>query len=211
MLHREPTSVLVKEAFGQNDPNDPGDHRVTTKKIPLSADVRIQVMVPDQQKMRDSIFAQITPRGTDVNRTLTISLEDVYRQFAQGPVRNRIRVIFTKYEDYNDVILHYQEINNQIGLTVAQAFKDSLVPLRLVSAELSNVTPDNVVREASNRQMAADAQAAEIRTVGQAMKDNPQFLEKHKWDVIKEQGGKGMTVIVNSDQGNKIGYTIPVK
>ena len=206
----EATSTTVKESFGGATEEDAEDHRIITRDgVPLTVDVRIQVMIPKDQKERDSIFAQITPSPVkDSDRTRIIELNDIYSQFATGPIRNRVRTIFMEYPSYQSVITHYGEINNKISRMVAKAFDETHVPLLLLSGELSNVKADEKVLDAQNRNAAAIAQVAQIEKIGRALKNNPQYLKKYEWDVIAEAARKGATIII--DAGSKP-LTLPVK
>jgi hypothetical protein len=208
----EATSVTIKETFGLPAEGDPEDHRIVTKTgAPISVDVRIQVMVPEEKRLRESIFAQVTPTPEEgLDRTSRIRLSDVYEQFAKAPIRNRIRGIFMKRKNYQDIIENYDTINAEIRSMIAKTFQETKIPLQLVAGEVSNVKADQRVLEAENINAAADAQVAQINKVGEAMRNNPAYLEKYKWDVLREAAGKGVTIIVNDGDG-KPGYTVPLK
>ncbi len=95
----EATSVTIKESFGKGTAKDGEDHRIITKnKVPLTVDWYVQVMLPDDLKTRDSIFATVTPvimPNTD-GRVSKITLNDVYSRFAQMTIRGKMREIFSR-------------------------------------------------------------------------------------------------------------------
>jgi regulator of protease activity HflC (stomatin/prohibitin superfamily) len=208
----EATSTTVKESFSGPTQENANDHRIVTADgVPITVDVRIQVMVPKDSAQRDSIFLQITPQGTEGDtRTSVITIDQIYSQFATGPIRNRIRAIFMRYPTYGDVIKNYEKINTEISKMIAKTFEETRVPLTLLSGELSNVKADNEVLKAQNQNAAALAQVEQIDKIGAAMRRNPEYLEKYKWDVIEKVAAKGSTIIVDAN-GGKTSYTVPVK
>ena len=200
------TAQTVKEAFSLAEG---ADNRIITRDgVPLTVDVRIQVIVPTDTKLRESIFAQVQGEPTSDTRVTRITSEQIYSKFAQGPIRNRVRTIFMKYPSYDSIISNYEDISKQISKVIAESFTNTKVPLQLLSGELSNVKADSVIVEAQNKNAAAMAQVEQIQKIGDAMKNNPSYLEKYKWDVLREVAGKGTTIIVNTD--SKSNLTIPV-
>lgn len=213
LINCEASSVTVKESFsGPSEANGNEDHRIVTqKKVPLAVDLYVQVAVPDDPKTRDSIFAQVTPRPSkNDERVSWIYLQDIYNQFAQMDIRGKTRQIFTSYKDYDDVMAHYDDVNKKISAMIIDTFKQSKVPLKLISGQISNVKADATVWEAENKRAAATAEVDTINAIGKAIRENPGYLEKYKWDQLKDMAGKGVTVIVNDGGANKpIGINIP--
>ncbi len=212
MVICEATSVTIKEAFSKpSAENGNEDHRIIAKdKTPLAVDIYVQVMVPDEKKMRDSIFAQVTPvpiQGQD--RASKITLEQIYSQFARMTIRGKTRQIFAEYKGYMDVMSKYDQVSKQVAGMIAETFRETKVPLKLVAGQLSNVKADETVWAAENQAAAAAAQVSVINDIGTAMRNNPAYLEKYKWDVLKDIAGKqNLTIIVDGGRGG-MSYTLP--
>jgi regulator of protease activity HflC (stomatin/prohibitin superfamily) len=211
----ESTSTTIKEPFGPANPQDPDpnyrvDHRVLTQNgVPVSVDIYVQVGVINDKKWIDSIFAQITPTPDQTQGRLSwISLQTVYDRLARPIIRGKTRQIFAGYDNYESVMAHYEQINARIGGMVASTFKDSKVPLMLVAVQLSNIKADDAIWAALNRKAAAQAEADAANIIGKAMRDNPGYLQKYKWDKLVEIKGAGTTVIVND--GGATGTSVPV-
>ncbi|MEI7985174.1 MAG: hypothetical protein WCI55_06060 [Armatimonadota bacterium] len=210
----EATAVTIKESFGGATTTDPEDHRVRTSDpngAPFTADVRLQVIVPTDKKLRDSIFQSLTAEQSPSDSEIyTITLARVYDQFGKSVIRNKIRSVFLKYKNFDECQLKYDQLCKDISTAVADAFVEKQIPLRLLSADLSNIQPDRAVVESQNQNQAAFAKVKEIEAVGEAMRKNPAYLEKYKWDVIRESAAKGSTIIIDAGRGN-VGTTIPLK
>jgi hypothetical protein len=211
----EATSMTIKESFGKpSQENGNEDHRVITKtKNPLAVDIYVQVMAPDDKKMRDSIFAQVTPvPEKDEERVSKITLQQIYTQFAQMTIRGKTRQIFSGYKDYDEIMANYDQVSKVVSGMIADTFAENKVPLKLISGQLSNVKADETVWAAENQKAAAAAQVSVIDQIGAAMRNNPAYLEKYKWDVLKEVAGKqNLTIIVDAGKGGGVSYTLPVQ
>lgn len=212
----ESSSTTIKELFRPADPQSQDanlreDHRVLTRDgIPASVDIYVQVGVINEKKWIDSIFAQITPiPDPSVGRRAYITLEMVYSRLAQPIIRGKTRQIFAGYDNYHSVMNHYEQINAQIGGMIASTFKESKVPLMLIAVQLSNVKPDEAIWAAMNRKAAAQADAEAANILGQSLRQNPGYLQKYKWDTLREIKGSGTTVIVND--GGITGTNVPVR
>ena len=205
----EATAVQVKESFTADENGE--DHRVLTRnRNPVAVDFYVQVMVPTEAKLRDSIFSQVTPTAKGSRgRVSVIKLDSVYYQFASPIIRGKTREIFAKYPSYDSVMENYSKVTDEISAMVAETFRESNVPLRLVAAQLSNVKADKTIWTAENNKAAADAQVAVIEKIGEAIRKNPGYLQKYKWDQLEKIAGKGTTIIV-SDDGSKPAFTLPV-
>jgi len=211
----EASTVTIKESF---DKSTEGDHRISTrnpkKSPPLSVDVRVQVALPfgdDAKAQREAIFAMVTPQKSTTERVSFIELSQVYTSSAAGTVRNRIREIFSRCEDYDDVMSRYSQINSEISKAIAGAFKENHTPLVLLSAELSNVKPDEAVTAAQNQFAASQSEIDQINAVGKAIQANPGYLEMKKWEVIREAAGKGATIIIDASDKGRMTTTLPLK
>lgn len=209
----EATSTTVKEQFFEANA-DPGkqdntDHRVTTKNgVPLSVDVYIRAMLPDDGPTRDRIFTLVTP-GPDQrdDRIRRISIQNIYERFAQMKIRNNIRMIFAGYPSYKEVAASYGSLNDKISSMVIKTFEEDHVPLKLQDVQLSNVKQDPAVFKAQNELAAAEAQADAIAKIGEAVRKNPEYREYMKWESLKEiaatgtQKGTNTLIIVDGNSG----------
>lgn len=203
----EADSITVKEQFLTADAMlDKQDHRVLTKKTPLTLDVRIRAIVPPDKDTRNNIFVQVTPlvEKEDPRRRL-ISVQRVYDQFATMDVRNRIRLIFSQYEGYQEVMAKYAEVNDKISKAIIEAFKLNNVPLKLQGVGISNVKPDPQVWEAENTKAAAEAKVSAINAIGEALRRNPQYVYFMQWEAAEKvasigaQKGNNTVVIVGNN------------
>lgn len=209
----EATSTTVKEQFleANADPvkRDNTDHRVTTKDgAPLSVDVYIRAMLPDDESTRDSIFTLVTPvADLHDDRIRRITIQNIYERFAQMKIRNNIRMIFSGYPTYNDVAANYGRLNDQISTMVIRTFNEDRVPLKLQDVQLSNVKQDPTVFKAQNDLAAAEAQAHAIAKIGEAIRTNPEYREYMKWQSLKEiaatgsQNGTNTLIVVDGEIG----------
>jgi regulator of protease activity HflC (stomatin/prohibitin superfamily) len=193
----EATSTTVKEQFleANADPSkqDHTDHRVTTKDgAPLSVDVYIRAMLPDDEPTRDRIFTLVTPAVDQQDpRVRHITIQNIYERFAQMKIRNNIRMIFAGYPTYKEVAANYGRINDQVSNMVIHTFAEDHVPLKLQDVQLSNVKQDASVFKAQNDLAAAEAQADAIAKIGEAIRKNPEYREYMKWQSLKEIAATG--------------------
>jgi regulator of protease activity HflC (stomatin/prohibitin superfamily) len=209
----EATSTTVKEQFLEANADsarqDRTDHRVTTKDgAPLSVDVYIRAMLPDDESTRDRIFTLVTPMVDPQDpRVRRISIQNVYERFAQMKIRNNIRMIFASYGSYKDVAANYGSINDRISNMVIRTFAEDHVPLKLQDVQLSNVKQDASVFKAQNDLAAAEAQADAIAKIGEAIRRNPEYREYMKWQSLKEiaatgtQKGTNTLIVVDGSPG----------
>lgn len=208
----EATSATMKEQFMATDSNgDKQDHRVMLKKgTPVAVDIYVQVAVPTDPKLRNAVFALVTPKGVaNETRVQAIYLGDVYGRFAQMSIRGKTREIFAKYDDYADVMRNYAKVNAEVATMVAKVFEENKVPLELVSGQISNVKPDETVWAANNKMAAADAEVSAIEKVGKAMRENPGYLQFKKWETIEKVAGRNnLTIIVGGKED--VNYTVPI-
>lgn len=203
----EADSITVKEQFLTADAMpDKQDHRVLTKKTPLTVDVRIRALVPPEPQVRNNIFVQVTP-WYDKNdpRRRWISVQKVYEQFATMDVRNRIRLIFSQYDDYKEVMLKYTEVNTKVTQAIIEAFEKNKVPLKLQGVGISNVKPDPQVWEAENTKASAAAKVSAIDDIGEALRKNPMYVHFQQWETAEKvaaigaQKGNNTVVIVGNN------------
>jgi regulator of protease activity HflC (stomatin/prohibitin superfamily) len=201
----EATSVTVAEKFRAADQSDDKqDHRIITRDgVPVTIDMYVRVALPSDATIMNNIFLLATPTGTEKPRVSKIALQDIYTRFAQLTVRGKVREIIAGYDNFQAVTAHYAEINRQVGLAVVQVFTDSVVPLKLQDAQLSQVLPDPQVWDAEVKKKTADVQVYTINQVGQAMADNPGYQEFLKWQSLQTiastaaQSGNNMIIITD--------------
>ncbi len=214
MVLLEATSTTVKEQFleANADPEkkDNTDHRVTTADgAPLSVDVYVRLMLPDDKKTSDSIFTLVTPVSGDRlvppverdQRVQWIMIKDVYERFAAGKIRNNIRAIFASYKSYKEVAADYTILNKKIADMVVKTFQEEKVPLKLQDAQLSNVKQDPSVVKAQNDLASTESQATSIAKIGAAIRANPEYREYMKWEALKTIAGgqKGTNTVIVTD------------
>ena len=207
----EATSVTIKEQFKTSD-KDGEDHRIMSKdRIPLVVDIYMQTQLPAEKRMRDSIFAQVTPKpGADDQRVFKITLEEVYVRFAKMTIRGKTREIFSRYTA-DQVMTNYERVNKEIKAMVSDTFTRNKVPLDLIDGQLSNVKVDPKIWDAMNKKVAAERDVKTINMIGEAIRKNPGYIQKYKWDQLEKISGKGVTIIVNDGGGRDVGYNIPVR
>ena len=209
----EATSTTVKEQFLEANADavkqDNTDHRVTTKDgAPLSVDVYIRAMLPDDESTRNGIFTLVTPvADLHDDRIRRISIQNIYERFAQMKIRNNIRMIFSGYPTYREVAANYGRLNDQISTMVIRTFNEDRVPLKLQDVQLSNVKQDPAVFKAQNDLAAAEAQADAIAKIGEAIRRNREYREYMKWQSLKEiaatgsQKGTNTLIVVDGETG----------
>jgi len=209
----EATSTTVKEQFLEANAaagkQDNTDHRVTTKDgAPLSVDVYIRAMLPDDESTRDRIFTLVTPvADAQDDRVRRITIQNIYERFAQMKIRNNIRMIFAGYPTYKEVAASYGSLNDKISSMVIKTFAEDHVPLKLQDVQLSNVKQDPAVFKAQNDLAAAEAQADAIAKIGEAIRKNPEYREYMKWQSLKEiaatgtQKGTNTLIVVDGAAG----------
>jgi regulator of protease activity HflC (stomatin/prohibitin superfamily) len=212
----ESTTTTVKEQFlaaGQ-DPKrktDGTDHRILTKNgTPLSVDFYVRCLLHDDAKVRNNIFAQITPLDTKDDREKMITIEMVYDHFASMDVRSGARRIFGKYATYEEVLKNMEAINTELEAMVIETFKRNNVPLKIQNAQISNVKPDEKVYATRNELSSADSKVQSIDQIGAALRRNPEYVAYMKWETLREVAGKGTTIIVN-ESDRPMAVTVPAR
>ena len=94
---------------------------------------------------------------------------------------------------------------------VSDTFTRNKVPLDLIDGQLSNVKVDPKIWDAMNKKVAAESDVKTINMIGEAIRKNPGYIQKYKWDQLEKISGKGVTIIVNDGGGRDVGYNIPVR
>lgn len=199
----EATSVSLKESFGMAVASGGEDHRILIGKTPVSVDVYVRMMIPQDPDRRNALFAQVTPQGSSEDRVSVITIQKVYSQFAQMDVRSGVRSVLQKETDVYKIINNLDSFNEKLGAMTIEMFQKSGVPLDVQNVTLSNVKMDASVWEAENQKAAAIAQVEAINKVGAALKANPEYLMIRKYDTyekIKDKIGT-FTIIEGNPNG----------
>ncbi|TSC77134.1 MAG: hypothetical protein G01um101431_317 [Parcubacteria group bacterium Gr01-1014_31] len=212
----EATTATIKEQFGKEAAGntDAEDHRMLTKDgVPLTVDVYVRVLLPDDEENRNSIFVMVTPKATPDIQVQRILLEDVYERFARPNIRSGARAIFAEQDSYTAVYQNFKTISDKVGALVAETFKNAKVPLRLQAVELSNVKPDDIIWQANAAKASADAEVNRIKAIGDSLKASPEYREYMMWkqlEKIAEVGSKtGLnTIIIVPVGGETLGKQI---
>jgi len=146
--------------------------------------------------------------------TAPITLTDIYNRFASMTVRGKVRGIFSKYRDWDDVMKNYEKVNGEIAQMVLDVFKSSNTPLDLLNVQLSNVKEDEQIWASKNENQAAVAKVNAINQIGDAIKNNPGYIKARKWDVIeqliKSPNAANITLIIGDDKNADPVLTMPV-
>lgn len=210
----EVSTTTVKESFDAagSDSNEVGDHRVRTKDgAPVAVDIYVQMAVPQDKKLRDGIYAMISPTPTSDPRVSIITISSIYNQFAKMTIRGNVRGIFAKYQNVDSVYAHYTEINAEISLMVINVIKQSKAPFEILNAQLSNVKEDPTILESKNALVAAKNQVEAANMLGKAIKENPQYLESRRLEVLEKIGVASKNTIIVMDTKSNSTLTIPTR
>jgi len=211
----ESTAMTVKESFTQKlnlETGDKQDHRLRTSDgTPLNGDIYVQIGVPTDKSTLDDVFTSITPSKTDNKRVYNVSIVRIYEQYAQMTVRGKVREIFAGYASAEEVMSNIGKINGQITLASHEIFKNSGAPVLLMSISISNIKEDDEILASKNALIAAMNEAQSIALIGKAMRENPQYLEKYKWDVISGFSETTGNTLILSEGGNQPVVTRPIR
>ena len=211
----EVTTTTMKESFDAEGAGaaKPGDHRVRTKDgAPVAVDIYIQVAVPQDAELRNGIFSMISPQPSTDPRISIITIDAVYSQFAKMTIRGEVRGIFAKYQNVDSVYAHYNEINAEISLMIIGVIKQSKAPFEVLNAQLSNVKEDPTIFESKNKVAAATNEALAADILGKAIRNNPQYLESRRLDVLEKVGTASKnTLILMDTKGGNTNFTIPTR
>lgn len=202
----EATSVTFLEQFGPVGSYPDGqDHRILTQDgVPIEVNVTVRMCIPEEEDIRDTILAQITPKPVSGQKDVSsISVQDIYLKFSQAEVRSTIRALFAVYQSYEAVYADYANISTELGRRIGVVFTDGKVPLRVTQVSLSNVKPDSTLWSAKNQQAAATSQVDTITNIGETIEAYPRYIEYMKWEYLLKIAQTGQnTVIVVGDQGS---------
>lgn len=196
------SGIEVKEQFiGKDGSEDKEDHRCLTKNgAPMTVDVRLLFALPDyetDQGKKDlaRIFQLGNPQKVEdvgegvKGRVLRITGESIYEEQAKQQVRGRIRQICSEYESFDEALKAFADtstkgLTKRIEVAVAVSLTENNVPLRVVSALVSNMKPDPSVMDAISAKQAADKRVEAISTITKFLNEDPTGA---RWKVYKMQ------------------------
>lgn len=196
------SGVEIKESFlGRAGSEDKEDHRcIIGDQSPITLDIRLLLALPNYETPEGAkdlarLFLLGNPvavQGKD-DRVLRISAESVYKDQAQQLVRGKLRQICATYKNY-DAIFAAQADTSEKGLNktieheVAEILKLQKVPLSLVSAFSSNMTPDETIINAISAKRAAEKRVEAIKIVTDFLDADPSGSRKlvYRMQVLQE-------------------------
>lgn len=172
-------------ASTEESEQDTSDHRCLTEdQNPMTLDIRLILALPDYeseqgQKDLQRLFLLGNPQpvpGED--RVLEIKARDIYEQFAKQDVRRKIRQICAQFPDYSAAFKSFSSndpdsFNNRIEKAVADVLKDRNVPMRLVSAAVSNMKPDASIINAGVLKKSAEMRREAMDVIVKYLADDP--------------------------------------
>ena len=213
LVFLESTAVQVKEQFKDESGVDNriiSSGRTATDgtrvgQIPLTADVYLRLRVPADLRLRNRVFAEITPQKSENDeRVSTITVQRIYNRYAMQEARAIIREVLGSYEDDLDVNLKRGEIQKKLTGDILKRLEDLGVPLQLQSVSLSNVAPDREIQQNRNKSVGAAAQAQTIQQVGKALASNPGYAR------IREIEAMEMVATEAAKQGKPATFIIGI-
>lgn len=206
LVFLEATGDQVKEQFGQDKDVD---NRIITSgsegkgQIPLVVDIYLRLRVPEDERLRNRVFAEITPKGVEgMERTSKISVQAIYDRYAMQEARSLIRQIIGSYADDLDISANRSEIEKKLTTALLERLQQLKVPLELQSVSLSNVAADGQIQLGRNQSSSATAQVDAIERVGQALASNPGYLKFREIEMVEKaaseaaKAGKPATFII---------------
>lgn len=84
---------------------------------------------------------------------------------------------------------------NSIKAVLAM-FERSGAPLYLQNVTISNVQEDDNVVASKNNNEAAISEVEKIKKVGQALRENPGYLQVRKYEAYEKMAAKGATIYI---------------
>ncbi len=187
----------IKEEFvGQTASEDKEDHRCSMQGAqPLTLDVRLFLAIPDVEADDGhkhlarlmSLTAAESVEGR--KRVFRINPEKVYKQQAQQEVRGKLRQLCATFENFEAAEKSFSDVNES-GMTarieriVHEVLAAHNVPLTLISAQPSNMKPDQTVIDANAAIIASEARVDAVEKVVEYLGDDP---TGHRWEVYRLQ------------------------
>jgi hypothetical protein len=178
----------VEQFVSAEGSEDKEDHRcLTADHAPMTVDTRLLLALPDYETPEGqedlqrifhlgnpTVVTEANPQG----RVLRVSAESVYAEQARLQVRGRIRQISAGFPDFDAAFASFSNpseegFTRQIERAVAEVLVERQVPLRIISAHVSNLKPDPSVIDAIAAEQAAKKRVAAIRTLTDFLSGDP--------------------------------------
>jgi len=218
----------IKEQFIVEGEGADADHRcLTADGAPMSLDIRLLFALPDYstpagQKDLARIFLLGNPQQVQgKDRVLRISTQSLYEEQAQQQVRGRVRQMCSKYKSFSDAFASYSD-ESALGMTktieraVGQILVEQKVPIRLVSAFVSNMKPDPTIIAAIAAQQAAEKRVEAIRTLTDFLDNDPtgnraMVYKFQGWqEIVNQANANGHNTIFMTDIGQNSQRVVPL-
>lgn len=218
------SGIEVKEQFiGAAGSEDKEDHRCLTRdNAPMTLDVRLMFALPDYEKpegMKDlnRIFQLGNPQEIEngpkemKGRVLRISGESIYADQARQQVRGRIRQICSVYENFDAAFIAAsgtgpKSMTRHVEEAVASILREKQVPLRLLTAYVSNMKPDSTVMDAISAKKAAEKRVEAISELTKFLSEDSTGV---RWKVYQMQVLQEIVSTANTNGHNTI-YMVDV-
>lgn len=219
------SAFQIKEAFVGADPTgDNEDHRCLTGNVaPMTIDVRLTFALPDYttdvgKKDLSRIFLLGNPEATNDSRVVRITAESIYQDQTQQQVRSKLRQICGSYADFTTANAAFS--NGDLNLKVEEAIRGVMtemkIPLRLVSAAVSNMKPDQTVLEAISANQAAEQRVKAMQTLTDFLDEDPTgnravvYKFQNLQEIVDKAGTNGHNTIYMMDIGGNAQNVLPI-
>src|SRR5262249_32135850 len=130
----ETTTYQVEEQFAQDDPRDHQDHRVLTRSGQRVAyDFYVRLIVPNDQRIWDSVLAQITATQSqdqsEGGRVNYITVADIFERYGNQEARSYGRQVATAYDSDLDMNNNRAAIETALTRSLSQRLGELHAPL----------------------------------------------------------------------------------
>jgi regulator of protease activity HflC (stomatin/prohibitin superfamily) len=211
----------IREQFvkGDDEGKDREDHRcLTADKAPMSLDVRLLFALPDYATEDGKadiarLFLLGNPQlanAEPIGRVLRLTAASVYDEQAKLQIRSEIRQICGSFANFDTAFAAFLDQSDKgltavIGHLVATMLVEHKVPLRLVSANISNMKPDPTVIDAIAAQQSAQKRVEAIKTITDFLGDDPAgarllvYKMQTLQEIVAKAGANGHNTIFMTD------------
>lgn len=186
--------IGIKEAFVIESNGE--DHRCSMQGAqPLMLDVRFTFAIPDVEAADGvkhmarlmSLSRAVRVEGRE--RVFRIEPEEVYVNQAKQEVRGKIRQLCASFVNYEAAEASFADegengMTAKIETIVRDVLKRHSIPLTLISAQPSNMKPDQTVIDANSAKIAAEARVQAVDKIVQYLADDP---TGRRYDVYRLQ------------------------
>jgi hypothetical protein len=170
----------------------------------------VQIAVPADLTARDGIFSMVTAKPLPgVQRVSVITVEDIYNRFTHLAIRGSVRSIFAQYKNTDEIMQNYDKINAQIAESAIQAVKQSNAPFQILGAQLSNVKEDPAILASKNKLVGTSNEVLSIEKIGNAIRNNPGYLDARRLDVLEKAAGNSKSNLVIMDSRGNVNLALP--